>query len=222
MGEAKKLAVPEDYYRRERPEIVALVPRGARRILDVGCGEGAMAQRVKQIPGVEEVVGIEMNEEAAAAASQRLDRVIIGDLEKLNLDFPDGYFDCIICADVLEHLSDPWRSLWQLRRILSDDGVLLACLPNLRNAIPMLKILINRWEYEEEGIVDQTHLRFFTLHTMKKMFRDTGFESQVVGQNYYRDWKFRIARVVTLGIMKPFSVFSYSLYARKSGGSPVS
>lgn len=222
MSEAKKLAVPEDYYRRERPEIVALVPRGARRILDVGCGEGAMAQRVKQIPGVEEVVGIEMNEKAAAAASQRLDRVIIGDLEKLNLDFPDGYFDCIICADVLEHLSDPWRSLWQLRRILSDDGVLLACLPNLRNAIPMLKILINRWEYEEEGIVDQTHLRFFTLHTMKKMFRDTGFESQVVGQNYYRDWKFRIARVVTLGIMKPFSVFSYSLYARKSGGSPVS
>jgi O-antigen biosynthesis protein len=216
----EKLVPPDDYYRRTRPDILAIVPPGVKRVLDVGCGEGAMAAKVKAMPGVQEVIGIELNPNAALRARDQLDRVIVGDLEVLELDFPDGYFDCIICADVLEHLRDPWAALRKLRRILSDDGVLIACLPNLRNAIPMLKILINRWEYEEEGIVDQTHLRFFTLHTMKKMFRESGFNVDVAARNYYRDWKFRTARVITLGAMMPFSVFSYSLYAKKSVSMP--
>ncbi|MBI1804263.1 MAG: class I SAM-dependent methyltransferase [Ignavibacteria bacterium] len=205
----------KNYYGHVRPEIITLVPDGTQRVLDVGCGEGGSAAAIKTLPGVQEVMGIEFVEQAAQVASSRLDRVIVGDIETLELDFPVGYFDCIICADVLEHCKDPWAVLRKLHVYLASDGVMIASIPNLRNLVPLIKIVCNRWEYEDEGILDRTHLRFFTSRTMLDMFRTTGYLPKIAGSQVFGDLKFRLLRLLSLGLLKPFSVFRYIIVAKK-------
>ena len=94
------------YFDFPRPEVMQLIPASARCILEIGCGTGRLGEALKQRQTCE-VVGIELNAPAAEKAKQRLDRVMVGDVERLTLDFQDGSFDCLVCADVLEHLVDP-------------------------------------------------------------------------------------------------------------------
>jgi len=112
-----------------RPEVAKLVPLTARRILDVGCGTGALGASLKA-RGEVEVVGIEINPAAAAQAAGRLDQVLTVDLNGLEaLPFPEGYFDCLILADVLEHLVEPVQVLCALKRYLRADGCLVISCP---------------------------------------------------------------------------------------------
>ena len=203
------------YYGLVREEILALIPKNARRLLDVGCGSGDTSRAAKDRLGLQEAVGIELFESAASAARVKLDRVIVGDIEELELDFSDGYFDCILCADVLEHTKDPWLNLRKIRQFLADDGVLIVSLPNLRHIVPVLKIIFDRLEYEESGILDKTHLRFFSLHTMRNMFRETGFTIQQIETNRSRSWKFKLLHLFSLGLLRPFSVFQYIFVLKK-------
>ena len=206
----------ESYYQAIRHDVIGMIPRGTERVLEVGCSNGATLAHARKTLGLAEVVGIEPYEPAAAVAAGRVDRVIVGDVEKMEgLDYPENYFDCIICADVLEHLRDPWSTLAMLRRYLSDDGVLLASIPNIRHIVPLLKIIRDRLEYEEHGILDQTHLRFFTLHTMRKMFEDAGFKVERVETNRSRSALFTMINVLTLGLGRGFSVFQYRLVCSK-------
>jgi len=206
------------YYEQVRHDVIAMIPRGTRRVLEVGCSTGATLAHAKTVLGLAEVVGIEPFESAAMIAAGRVDRIIVGDIEMMNeLDVPECYFDCIICADVLEHLRDPWSVLLMLRRYLADDGVLLASIPNLRHISTVLKIVRDRFEYEEHGLLDQTHLRFFTLHTMLKMFRETGFSVDHIETNRSRSLIFQCASALTFGLFRPFSVFQYRLTCSKAG-----
>jgi 2-polyprenyl-3-methyl-5-hydroxy-6-metoxy-1,4-benzoquinol methylase len=207
--------VTTNYYSIERGDILELLPRGVQHLLDVGCGEGVTGASAKKLCGVQEVVGIEFFEPAARKAVENLDRVIIGDVETLELDFPPGYFDCIVCADVLEHTRDPWIVLKKLRPLLSDNGVLIASIPNIRNVIPILKILTDRFEYEDSNILDRTHLRFFTLHTIKLLFRETGFTIIRTLPEHYRSWKFILFHIATLGLLWRFSIYRYKTIAVK-------
>ncbi len=120
----------EAYYGLVRHDVLALIPAGTKRILDVGCGNGDTGFAAKHLHGAQEVVGIEFFDSAANVAKGKLDKVVTGDIEHLDLDFPESYFDCIICADVLEHTRDPWEVLKKLRRYLDDHGVLIASIPN--------------------------------------------------------------------------------------------
>lgn len=163
---------PPSYFDFPRPEVAALVPEDARRILDVGCGGGALGALLKKREGVE-VVGIEGNRVAAAVAEGRLDRVIALDLDAAEeLPFASHSFDCIVCADVLEHLSDPERVLSILLRYLDKDGCLIVSIPNVRNEQILLDLLVHgRWQYQPAGILDATHLRFFTLHEIQELLK---------------------------------------------------
>ncbi len=167
------------YYRNERPEIAGLVPDDARRVLDVGCGAGGLGRALKR-RAPREVVGIELNPAAAAAARRHLDEVLEADLDHLDaLPWAEASFDCIVCADVLEHLRDPGRALAVLRRYLAPGGLLIASLPNVRHASVLLPLLVEgRWRYQEEGILDRTHLRFFTLEEIPALFEAAGFTVQ--------------------------------------------
>lgn len=203
------------YYGLVRLDILDLIPMGIKQLLDVGCGTGDTAIAAKHRFGLQEVVGIESFEPAALVAQTRLDRVIVGDVEQFKFDLPQNHFDCIICADVLEHTKDPWMVLKNLRHFLRDDGVLIASIPNIRHVVPMLKILFDRFEYQESGILDKTHLRFFTLHTIRRMFHETGYLIQQVNTNRSISWKFKLLNLFSLGLMRQFSIYQYIVVAKK-------
>lgn len=204
------------YYSLVRQDVIELIPPGTSRLLDVGCGEGATAEAAKRRLNISEVWGIEQVEAVAAVARGRLDGVVRGDVETLSFQWPEGYFDCILCADVLEHLRDPWTVLKRLHGILGSQGVIIASLPNARHVIPLFQIIWDRLEYTSSGILDQTHLRFFTLHTMKKMFVQTGYEITGMVPRYSYGWKLRLFNFATLGRLKPFTIYQYLLVAKKT------
>lgn len=202
-----------DYFESTRPEIQKFLPRKIKRLLDVGCGSGMVSWTAKQNLGIEFVAGIELFEDAARQAQTRLDKVIVGDLESVNIDFPDKYFDCILCADSLEHMADPWNALKILRRMLDDNGKLVVSLPNIQNIVPLFKIIFNRLEYEDHGILDRSHLKFFTLHTMQKMFQDCGYEIERQESNISFNHSF--ARKMTFGLLDTFAVSIFYFILKK-------
>ncbi len=216
MGKELYKEKPEDYYNLIRREIIDLIPEGTKNILDIGCGEGATAQDVKRRLGPEFVAGVELSEEAYQIAKKKLDSVVLGNIEEINLPFVENFFDCIICADVLEHLVNPWEVLIKLKKYLSSDGCLIASIPNLQYIGAILKIVFNKYDYEVYGIFDKSHLRFFTLHTIKKMFNDCGYEIIKIEDNRNNSMKMRILNIVSFGLFKPFSIFQYLIVARKS------
>jgi len=204
----------ESYYQNARGDVVALIPRGTRRVLEIGCGAGNTAALAKTRAGVAEVCGVELSPGAAEAAGRILDRVVCGDVETLELDFPAGYFDCVVCADVLEHLRDPWATLRKLRPLLAADGCVVASIPNLQHLKPVLKILLDRFQYEDAGLLDSTHLRFFTLATIKRLFAETGYRVERVVP--VRSRKMRLLTTLSLGALRKFTVFQYLVVARKA------
>ena len=149
------------YYQHARPEIVDLVPRSAKEVLDVGCAAGALGRALKQRQGCR-VSGIEMSEEAAAIAREHLDQVFCGDAFEHLATLPENHFDAIIMADVIEHVSDTQRVLSLAKAVLSDAGRIIISIPNVRHWTVVKMLLEGEWRYEEQGILDRTHLRFFT------------------------------------------------------------
>jgi len=163
-----------DYYAFTRPEVQRLVGRRARRVLDVGCAQGNVGAGIKERQGAE-VWGIETDPAAAAIAGKRLDRVIATPVEEAMSELPDGYFDAIVLADVLEHLADPAAVLSGLARKLTANGELVVSLPNVAHWSVVQDLLQGRWNYQDAGILDRTHLRFFTRKTALELFTAAGF-----------------------------------------------
>jgi 2-polyprenyl-3-methyl-5-hydroxy-6-metoxy-1,4-benzoquinol methylase len=163
------------YFEFARPEVLALIPPEARSVLEIGCGAGRLGEALKRRQPAR-VVGVELDPEAAAAAGQRLDLVVTGDIEQEQLGFAEGRFDCVICADVLEHLRQPQAVLGRLRRWLCADGRLVVSLPNVQHYSVVEGLLDGNWTYEPAGLLDRTHLRFFTRQTIEELFRKSGFD----------------------------------------------
>ncbi len=170
----------KDYYQHPRRELLQAIPFSARRILDVGCGAGALGKVLKEERGAEEVCGIEFMEEAYTRALNVLDRVYLGNIETMPLPFEDNYFDCIICADVLEHLVEPEAVLRKLDRVLAPHGVVVISIPNARNYEVIKMLGAGAWTYFEEGIMDATHLRFFTRTDFINMIEAGGMKAAQV------------------------------------------
>ena len=163
------------YFEFARPELLALVPESAKRVLDIGCGAGRLGEAIKKRQQAE-VIGIECEHGPASAARARLDRVLVGNIEQLEPDFGPGSFDAIICGDVLEHLRDPLRVLRRSRTWLKPDGRLIASIPNVRHHSVVRSLLAGNWTYESAGLLDQTHLRFFTRREIMKLVYRAGFD----------------------------------------------
>ena len=161
------------YYGFSRPEVQRLVSRRARRILDVGCAAGRVGAGLKGRQEAE-VWGIECNPRAAAAAGKHLDRVIEAPVEQALSQLPQGYFDSIILADVLEHLVDPAAALAGLAEKLTTTGELIVSLPNVGHWSVLQGLLEGSWEYQDAGILDRTHLKFFTRKSALSFFTAAG------------------------------------------------
>ena len=172
------------YYIGFRSDILQFLPPGTQRVLSVGCGAGRTEKYLKQGMSLQEVVGIEINAEMAVGLEKVLDRVFVGDVEAIDLPYPPGHFDCILYPDVLEHLVDPWAVLNRHRELLADDGVVIISVPNVRYYYTLIWLLIGDWPYSHRGILDRSHLRFFTLRSLKRMLAETGFELRHVRRKY--------------------------------------
>ncbi len=164
-----------DYFRQERKEVEAVVPDHAERILDVGCGEGILGSNLLH-KGAKEVTGIELSREVCDRAKDNLTNVICGDIEKLDLNFKKEYFDCMIFADILEHLKDPLSVLKKCSEYLSDSGCVVISLPNVGYYGIIDMLAQGHWTYGNHGILDRTHLRFFTRKEIETLFSSAGFE----------------------------------------------
>jgi len=162
------------YFQTKRHEMLGYIPQTASIILDVGCASGSFGQILKSARSVE-VWGIEPNERAAEIAAQTLDKVICGKFDS-SLNIPKKSFDCIVFNDVLEHLVDPYSALNYCHKLLKKKGIIVASIPNVRYFDNMWNLLVKKnWEYAESGILDKTHLRFFTHKSIISTFDEAGY-----------------------------------------------
>jgi 2-polyprenyl-3-methyl-5-hydroxy-6-metoxy-1,4-benzoquinol methylase len=193
------------------------VPPTVRTILDVGCGDGVFAAGLqKERDGQDlEIWGLELDPAAASRAGERLHRVLVGPAQTTVTALPAAYFDCVVLNDVLEHLAWPEDFLRSLHRILRPEGCLVASIPNVR-FFPHLWGLVwhGDWEYRDEGILDRTHLRFFTRQSMREMFARAGFRVQrQEGINPTGSWRFRVANAMAFGRLGDARYLQYACVA---------
>ena len=168
---------PPTYYASVNPEVLALMPRDARKVLEIGCGAGALAYAYKHMNPAVEYHGVEIMPKPAELARNVIDTVIEGDIGEHTPELlrqHRGAFDCIIYGDVLEHLVDPWAIVRQHKDLLSPSGVMIACIPNIQHWTALYDLLHGRWRYADQGLMDRTHMRFFTSESMQQLFRDAG------------------------------------------------
>ena len=169
-----------------RQDVLNLVPYDANKILDIGCSVGALGEAIKQRTNAE-VVGIEIDEQMGKVAKEKLDSVIIEDVERISLaDYVSpNYFDCIIFADTLEHMKNPWDILKYATSFLNNEGVIIASIPNVRHYTTIANLLLRAyWPYRERGIHDKAHLRFFTLKNIGELFQQANLKIVSIKRNY--------------------------------------
>ncbi len=157
------------------PELLEKIPLSAKTILDVGCAQGALgATYLRRNPNCR-VLGIDLDAEAVDHARHRITEAFCGDVETTPMPFevPEG-IDCIIYGDVLEHLVDPWTVLVEQAKYLSPQGIVLVCMPNVEHWTFAARLLTGSFDYDEQGLFDKTHLRWFTPRTMGRALQEAG------------------------------------------------
>ena len=168
--------------------LVRLVAPGSR-VLDVGCATGYLGELLAAKECV--VVGIEADPEAArlARSSGAYQAVYEIDLDDATSSLPTGAFDVVLCADVLEHLRDPPGTLRRLHPMLAEDGQLVVSLPNVAHLSVRLQLLAGHFRYTERGILDRTHLHFYTYESARALIEGSGLrvESVFAGSNRFGD-----------------------------------
>jgi SAM-dependent methyltransferase len=166
---------PGDYYDGFNERLLGAVPARAGRILEVGCARGRLGHELRRQDPSRYVAGVEQDPDAAQAARQRLDEVFVLDAQAGTPPIEPGSLDCILFGDVLEHLVDPEDVLRRYRELLAPDGLVLASVPNIQHFSIVKSLLRGDFMYQPAGLLDATHLRFFTYMSFAKLMLDAGF-----------------------------------------------
>jgi 2-polyprenyl-3-methyl-5-hydroxy-6-metoxy-1,4-benzoquinol methylase len=207
------------YFDHARPELLPLVSDGAKTILDVGCGSGRFGESLKARQPCE-VVGIELDQRAAALAHARLDKVFCCDVASLDAGPWHGHFDTVVLADVLEHFLEPAAQLLRLRACLKVGGQVVLSVPNVREHRIVRGLLLGNFTYEPAGITDHTHQSFYTLDSLKRFLAECGFvveQVHAVPTIGFDEWE-RAGRPGNISIAgmhlagPPEDVFEYFVY----------
>lgn len=160
------------------PDLLKFIPVESRNLIEVGCSSGALAREFKKINAGCHYLGIEIEPTYADQARRYCDSTLSIDIEQAGENFwtEQTQRDCWIFGDTLEHLRDPWNILRKIRRVIPDGGVVVACIPNTQHWSLQVRLNIGDLRYSDSGLLDRTHLRFFTRQTILEMFEQTGFQ----------------------------------------------
>ena len=174
-------------YESARADVQGLVPASARAILELGCASGALGASLKARQGAA-VLGVELDQELARDAAGRLDRVVTADAGAFAAGPPppEAPFDCLIAADVLEHLADPWAVLRGVAAMLAPGATAVVSLPNVLFWGALARVVRGRsWPREDFGVFDRTHLRWFSTSDAVELLAQAGFEQVAVHPRYW-------------------------------------
>jgi len=171
----------------------------AARLLEIGCGNGDTSAYARATGKCGWCCGVELCEAPALEARSKLDQVIVGDVERVSLPFARGAFDVLILSEVIEHLVDPWKVLSHLHTLMKPGGIVLSGSPNVCHYDVLLTLLKGRWRYEDKGIFDATHLRWFSPSTYAELFESSGFKVEFVRAADSIGKKGCLGNILTLG-----------------------
>lgn len=191
---------PDSYFANARHDIVALLETGPNAaVLELGCGAGGTGRAVLRAGKAGRYVGLELNEAAAKVAAEGLTDVLVGDVEGLDLAPLANTFDVLIISEVLEHLTDPWATLGRLVGCLKPDGAIFASSPNIAQWQVVQGLVMGRFSYEESGVMDRTHLRWFTPKSYRAMLEGAGIEVEQLRPIRKPGWKADVVNALTGG-----------------------
>jgi len=162
------------YSNSKRPEMVEFLPSKYSTVLEIGCNVGNFVQFVNKPC---EYWGIEPYEEAANIAKNQMNKVLVGFYDNIVNEIPNNYFDLVIANDVVEHLEQPWNFLQSIKKKLTVNASIVLSIPNVRYYWNLKELLFHKdWKYVDSGILDITHLRFFTEKSIFRLLNENGFE----------------------------------------------
>lgn len=206
------------YFSNIRYDLIDLIPRDRKyqKVLEIGCGSGDTLIKIKDLGLAETIIGIDLIP-IHQSKQQELDRFLVGNIETLKLDFEKESFDLIICGDVLEHLIDPWTVLKRLKQHLKKDGYFIASIPNIRYYKTLKSIVFDGdFKYEESGILDRTHLRFFCRKNIVELFEKNDFKIKLITSSLdkeKRGKKYWLNRLM-FNLLHDFFVVQYLVVAK--------
>lgn len=199
------------YFKHQRNEVFSFLPDDYKRVLDIGCGEGVFSAQLKNDS---EKWGIELNSAASLEAAKKLYKVINKKFEDSLDQLPNKYFDLVICNDIIEHLPDHDHFFESIKQKITDDGCIIGSIPNVRYFENLAEVLLKKdWHYQDEGILDRTHLRFFTERSILRTFKEHGFRiEKFYGVNKARFFPLTIARIIKAILLYSIVMLTFGRY----------
>lgn len=203
-----------EYYKKSRPEMLDFIPLNLGSLLDIGCGCGGFGALVKKERD-SEVWGVEYEKLAAESATCVLDKVINSSVEDGLFELPLNYFDCVVFNDSLEHMVDPFYVLNAIKPHIKKNGVVVASIPNVRHWPEFVDYVFHgQWQYRDQGILDRTHLRFFTKKSINDTFVNCGYTiTSISGINPYYSRAQKLANMLTFGALEDTRYLQFAVVA---------
>lgn len=206
---------PLGYFDNVRLDVVSFIDKPVGDVLEIGCGAGGTLSYLKTNCLARHVVGIDIaRSQVEIALQQGVDEAFVSNLDDLEDILHGRTFDAILMLDVLEHLVDPWSVLKRVSAFLKTGGRIYLSLPNVQSVRVLVPLFMGQWQYKELGILDKTHLRFFTKRTAVELLVGAGFLLEGVHHRLESHALPRLVNFLTLGMFRRYLTVQYILVGR--------
>jgi 2-polyprenyl-3-methyl-5-hydroxy-6-metoxy-1,4-benzoquinol methylase len=213
-----RLEPTDSYYQHLRMHLLLLAGSDIQdiKVLEIGCAAGQSLSYFKQ-NGAAYTVGVELVPEVAQMAMSRpeIDKIIIGNIETIDLEYPEGYFDLVVVGHVLEHVTNPWDVLSKVVTYIRPGGKIIGSLPNVRHLSVIIPLIFSGdWEYQSVGILDWTHYRFFTKKTVQQLLESANLKVDCITPEVLGK-KSLLLSLLTMGLFDDFIGYTNNFAATK-------
>lgn len=206
----------DGYFGGVRRDFLELLPQdGSANVLEIGCGSGETGAAAIREGRCATYAGIELAPQAAKVARSRLTEVFEGNVEHMDWPWPNAHFDAVLMSEVLEHLIDPWSVVKRVATVLKPNAAVLASSPNVSQMSVVKGLLADRWELTDTGVMDRTHLRWFTQSTYVRMFEQANILVDSVGPMAAPGPGSKLFNAITFGRFRHLTMRQICIVGRK-------